>query len=114
MKNKLKELKEKTKLKFFKNIGNYYDKRNISMDEDTFSKNAQGFSKNYHEVLLLMKCLHTKPQLKNMNNNYYDLFYTVIENGDDEKIVDNQYENDYVFVNDIVIPNHKPRETILK
>ena len=34
--------------------------------EDPFSKNIQGISKIYHEVLLLMKFLMTKPQIKNM------------------------------------------------
>ena len=37
------------------------------MDEDPFAKNAQGISKIYHEVFLLMKLLQTKPQVKNMN-----------------------------------------------
>ena len=103
--NKLQELKGKTKLKFYKNISNYYDKMNIRMDEDPFAKNAQGISKIYHEVLLLMKSLQTKPQVKNMNNNYYDLFYRVIKNRDDKEIVDNQYEKDYINFNDIV-PKH--------
>ena len=35
--------------------------------EDPFSRNAQGISKVYHEVFLLMKFLQTKPQVKNMN-----------------------------------------------
>ena len=39
-----------------------------------------------------------------MNNNYYDLFYTFIENRDDKEIVDNQYESDYINFIDI-IPN---------
>ena len=37
--------------------------------QDPFAKNAQGFSKIYHEVLLWMKFLQTKPQVKNMNIN---------------------------------------------
>ena len=48
--------------------------------EDLFSKNAQGISKIYNEVLMLMKFLQTKPQVKNMNIKYYVLYYTVIEN----------------------------------
>ena len=36
------------------------------MDEDPFSKNAQGISKAYHEVLLLMEFQQTKPQVKKM------------------------------------------------
>ena len=42
-----------------------------------FAKTAQGLSKFYHEVLLLKKNLQTKPQVEIMNNNYYDLYYTV-------------------------------------
>ena len=37
--------------------------------------------------------------------NYYDLYYTVIENRDDKEIVNDRYEdneNDYVNFNDIV------------
>ena len=50
--------------------------RNFRFGEDPFAKNAQGVSKSYHEVLLLMKFLQTKPQVKNMNINYYDLYYS--------------------------------------
>ena len=89
---KLQELKGKTKLKFYKNLSNYYDNMNIRFDEDPFAKNAQGISKRYDEVLLLMKFLQTKPQVKKMNINYYDLNYTVIKNRDEKEIVDNKYE----------------------
>ena len=54
----LKSVKGKTKLKFYKIISNYYDEmicRNFKFEESTFSKNARGISKMYHEVLLLMK-----------------------------------------------------------
>ena len=107
--NKLQDLKDK-------NTSNYYDNMNIRMDEDPFAKNAQGICKSYHEVLLLMKFLQTKPQFKNMNIKYYDLYYIVIKNGDEKKFVDNKHENDYIF-NDI-ITNQKisitPRETTLR
>ena len=87
------------------------------MDEDPFAKKAQGISKIYHEVLLLMKFPQTKPRVRNMNNIYYDLYYTVIKNRDDKGIVNDKNENDYFKFNDI-IPNHyvgiKPRETTLK
>ena len=83
--------------------------------EDTFPKNAQGFSKIYHEIFLLMKFLQNKPQVKNMNINYYDLYYTVIKNRVENKDKD---ENEYINFNDIITPNHyigiKPRDTILK
>ena len=118
--NNLQSLKGKTKLKFYENISKYYKNRNFQSQEDPFSKNAQGISKIYHEVLLLMKFLQTKPQIKNMNISYYDLYYTVINVRDENSDLDNQYEddyNDYINFNDIV-PNHhigiKPRETILK
>ena len=76
---KLQELKAKTKLKFYKSISNCYDNMNIRMDEDPFAKYARGISKIYHEVLLLMKFPQIKPQVKNMNISYYDLYYTVIK-----------------------------------
>ena len=96
--NKLQQLKGKIKLKFYKNIVNYYiemkNKNFQTNQQDPFSRNAQGISKIYHEVLLLMKFLQTKPQVKNMNINYYDLYYTVIKSRDEKKDIDNQYEND--------------------
>ena len=64
--NILQQLKGKTKLKFYKNISNYSEmkNKNFQTQQDTFSKNAQGKSKNYHEVLLLLKYLQTKPEVK--------------------------------------------------
>ena len=123
--NKLHELKGKTKLKFYKNINNYYiemkNKNFQTNNEDPFAKNAQGISKIYHEILLLMKFLQTKPQIKKMNINYYDLYYTVIKVREENKDIDNQYENDeneYINFTDFINPNHyigiKPRETILR
>ena len=95
---KLQSLKGKTKLKFYKNISNYYiemkNKNFRTNNQDPFARNAQGISKIYHEVLLLMKFLQTKPQVKNMNINYHDLYYTVIKTRDENKNIDNQYEND--------------------
>ena len=125
MNNKLQELKGKTNLKFYKNISNYYtemkNKNFQTNNQDPFAKNAQGISKIYHEVLLLMKFLQTKSQIKNMNINYYDLYYTVIKNRVENKDINNQYENDendYTNYEDFINPNLyvgiKPRETILK
>ena len=124
MNNKLQELKRKTKVKFYKNISNYYTEmknKNFQTQQDLFAKNAEGISKVYHEVLSLMKFLQTKPQVKNMNINYYDLYYTVIKSRDENKDINNQYENDendYFNNNDFITPNHSisinPRETILK
>ena len=111
--NKLQSLKGKTKLKFYKNIKNYYTEmknRNFqTQDRDTFAKNAQGISKIYHEVLLLMKFLQTKPDIKNMNINYYDLYYTVIKTRYENKDIDILYENDendYIDINEFIPPNH--------
>ena len=73
---------------------------NIKFDEDAFAKISQGISKLFHEVLLLMKFLQTKPQVKNTNINNYELYYIVIKNRDEKEIVDNQYENDYIYFND--------------
>ena len=53
-----------------------------------------------------MKFLQTKPQVKNENINYYDLNYTVIKNTNEKEIVDNQYEKDFISLNDVIIPNH--------
>ena len=62
-----------------------------------------------------MKFLQTKPQIKNINIYFYDLYYTVIRIRDENKDIDNQYGYDY---NDFITPNIyvgiKTRETILK
>ena len=105
--NNLQQLRGKTKLKIYKNISNYYDNMIIKFDEDLFAKNAQGISKIHHEVLKVMKFLQTKPQVKNMNINYYDLYYTVNKNRDEKEIVDIQFENnenEYISLNDVIIP----------
>ena len=61
--DKLQQLKPKTKLKFYKSLSKSYDNINIRFDDDPFAKIAEGISKIYHEVLLLMKFLQTKPQV---------------------------------------------------
>ena len=73
---KLQQLKSKTKLNFFKNISSYYDEMNIrtrngdfQLEEDLFTKNGPSVVKIFVEVLLLMKFLRTKPQVRNMNCN---------------------------------------------
>ena len=35
--------------------------KNVQTQQDPFARNAQDISKIYHEVLLLMKFLQTKP-----------------------------------------------------
>ena len=59
---------------------------NIRFYENTFAKNAQGISKIYHEVLLLIKFLQTLRQVKNLNIKYFDLYYTVIKTRDGKNI----------------------------
>ena len=49
--DKLQSLKGKTKLKFYKNINNYYiemKNRNFQTQEDPFVKNDKGVIKIYH------------------------------------------------------------------
>ena len=40
--------------------------RKFKFKEEHFNKNAQCFSKIYHEVFLLKRFLQTKPQVKNI------------------------------------------------
>ena len=86
--HKLQELKVKTKLKFCKNINNYYTEMKnkiFQTQQDTFASNVPGISNIYHEVLLLVKFLQNKPQTKNVNINYHDFYYTVIKTRDEKK-----------------------------
>ena len=80
---------------------------NFQTQQDPFVRNAQVISKIYQKVLLLLKFLQTKPQIKNRIFKYYDLYYTVIKVRDENKDLDNQYEvdeNDYINFN--IAPNH--------
>ena len=54
---------------------------------------------------MLTKFLQTKPQVKNMNINYSDLFYTVIKNTDEKDHEEDKYENDYINCKDFITPN---------
>ena len=122
--DKLQQLKGKIKLKFYKNISDYYKEmknKNFRNNKiDPFSKNAKGVSKIYQELLLLMEFLQTKPDVKNMNINYHYLYYTIIKTRDENKNIDNEYENDYHDYIDknnfIITPNNyigiKPRHMI--
>ena len=122
--DKLQQLKGKTKLELYKNISNYFDEmkhKNFPTQEDPFAKNAQGISKIYQEVFLLMKFVQAKPLVKNMKNYFYDLYYTVIEVRDENKDIDNQYENDdneYINFYGCITPNHyiriKKKKEILR
>ena len=90
--DKLQSLNGKTKIKFYQNIGNFYDEmgygrsNTFQFKEDVFSKNAKSISKIYHEVLILLEFLQTKPEVKSMNINCYDLYYTVIKNRDVKRL----------------------------
>ena len=68
----------------------------FQFEEYPFSKNVQGIGKICQEVLLLRNFLQTKLQVKSMKNNYYDFYYTVRKSRDDKKIVDDEYENDFI------------------
>ena len=97
--DKLQLIKGRSKLKFYKNISDYYKEmknKNFQSNKiDPFSKNAEGIGKIYHEILLLTEFLQTKPDIKNMNINYIDLYYTVIKTRNENKNIDNQYKDDY-------------------
>ena len=54
--------------------------------EDPFVINTQGIGNFFHEVLLLLMFLQTKPQPKSMNWKFYDLFCTVLKNLTDKEI----------------------------
>ena len=102
---KLQQLKGKAKLNFYENIGDYDDEmenKTFKIEEDPLPENAQSVSKTFHEILLLMKVLQTKPQVKNTNIIYYDLYYTIIKNGAEKEIVDDKYEksmkNDFFLI----------------
>ena len=75
------------------------------MDENPFARNAQGIRKTYQEVLLLMKLLQTKPQVRKLIIKNYDLFYTVIRYRDDKEIVNDEYEIDYFNLTDLITLN---------
>ena len=125
---KVQSLTEKTKLKFYKGLSNYYDEINIrrqiksfQFEEYPFSRNVQGIGKIYHEILLIMNFLQTKPKFKSMNINYYNLYYTVIKNRNENGAVNDKHENneqDYIKFNDFIPPNHyigrKKNKEILK
>ena len=68
--------------------------KNFPTQQDPFARNAQDKSKIFHEILLSMKRLQTKPEIKNLNIKYHDLYYTVFKFRDQNKDIDNQYEND--------------------
>ena len=98
--DKLQNLRGKTKLKFYQNISNFHDERDIRRQsgkfqfiEDPFSKNPEIISKLFHEVLLLLKLLQTKRQIKSMKSNSSELFYTVNKKRVGKQFVNDEFEN---------------------
>ena len=76
MNKKTQSLKGNIKLELNQKISKYYDELNIRgqignfrFEEHVFSKGAPGNSKTYHEVMLSLKFLQTKPRVKNMKLN---------------------------------------------
>ena len=91
--------------------------RNFQFEQDPFSKNAEGIGKIYHGVLLLMKVLDNKLQIKIMKINFYDLYYTVIKSRDGKEIVNGQYEdneNEEINFNDFITPSHNIEINLVK
>ena len=73
---KLQQLKCKTKINFYQEIGNYYDEMNyrrqsgtFQFEEDPSSKNVQGVGKTHHGVFLSRNFSETKPSVKSTNIN---------------------------------------------
>ena len=54
--------------------------KTFHFEEAPFSVKDGGIGETYHEVLILMNFVKTKPQVKSMNINCYDLFYRVHKN----------------------------------
>ena len=74
-------------------------------EEDVFSKGAQGFSKIYHEVLLLMIFFHNLSLRLELWIRIIMICITLwlkIE----EIVNDDEYENDYIIFVDFITPNH--------
>ena len=74
----LQSAKYKTNLEIYSNICNYYDEMKyrkqsgtFQFEEYLFSKNEERTSKLYLEVILIMKFLQTKPQVRK-NNFFFD------------------------------------------
>ena len=102
-------------MKVSKNLCKNYDELIIQrqcgtfqFEKDQFSKKNQGIGKGYHEVLLLLKFLQNKPQVKKLKTNYHDLYYTVIKNRNGKQNVKDEYENnesEYYNFEDFITPN---------
>ena len=64
--NNLQSLKGRTNRKFYQNMSNHYNEMKnkiFHFEQDLYIRNAEGFNKIYHEVLLLIEFLQTKSQV---------------------------------------------------
>ena len=55
--------------------------------------------------------MSTQPEVENMNNKYYEIYYTVSKSRGEKGIVDNQYENDYNNFSDTISTQYVGRKT---
>ena len=77
MNGALQSLKFKINLKIYANIYKYYDELKYRMEsgsfhyeEDIFRKNEEKITKLYPEIIILLKNLQTKPQVKKVKFNF--------------------------------------------
>ena len=66
---KLQQLKGKTKLKFYKNISNYYHEvknKNFHTQQDPFAKNVENMNITYHDFYYTV--LKTRYENKDIHN----------------------------------------------
>ena len=57
----------------------------FQFDEDPLAKISQGIVNFFHEVIIILKFLQTKRQVKSMNKKYYDSYNTVYKKLNDEE-----------------------------
>ena len=82
---KIQSLNSKTRLISCKIVSTFYDdvsyrgQGNFFMiEEDFFSNIAQSIASIVHEALLLKNFLQREPQVRSMNEIFFDLYYTII------------------------------------
>ena len=56
----------------------------FQFEEDPFSKGSQDIAFIMHGGLLIMKFSQTKPQITSKNENFYDLYFTILKKLSDE------------------------------
>ena len=77
---------------------NYMRRRNIfQTEEGHFAQTAQAIRKSFHEVLLVMKILETKPHVESIYLNYYDLYCSVNKSLVEKENYANNEISDYSF-----------------